>query len=69
MKRSFLLALALILAFGAISAILLYLTPGPHKPTDYLVIGAIATFLCMLMLFFILIKTMPGPGESKRTKE
>jgi hypothetical protein len=30
--------------------------PGPHKPMDYLVIGAVATLLCLLALFVVLIK-------------
>ena len=68
MNRALVLALALIVAFGAIAAILLVLTPGPHKTTDYLVIGAIGTFLCMLLLFFVLMKTIQKPDEYKRRK-
>jgi hypothetical protein len=31
--------------------------PGPHKSTDYLVIGCVATLLCLLLLFVVLINT------------
>jgi len=31
--------------------------PGPHGATDYLVIGAVATLLCLLLLFMVLINT------------
>ena len=34
-------------------AILLRVLPGPHKPTDYLVIGTLATFVCLLVVFLI----------------
>ena len=45
-------------------AVLLNVLPGPHKATDYLVIGAVATLLCLLLLFVILINTMKRPAES-----
>jgi len=48
---------ALLLAVFAVTVgILLQVLPGPHKPTDYLVIGAVATLLCILLLYFLLIK-------------
>jgi hypothetical protein len=31
--------------------------PGTHKSTDYLVIGCVATLLCLLLLFVVLINT------------
>jgi hypothetical protein len=48
-------AIALVLIFGVTVAVLVRVLPGPLRPTDYLVIGAVATFLCMLLLFFVLI--------------
>jgi multisubunit Na+/H+ antiporter MnhF subunit len=33
--------------------ILLRVLPGPHKSTDYLVIGTLATFVCLLVVFLI----------------
>ncbi len=35
----------LLVVFGVTVGILLQVLPGPHKPTDYLVIGAVATLL------------------------
>jgi hypothetical protein len=43
-----------IFVFGATVGLLLHFIPGPHKPTDFLVIGAIATFLCLLLIWFVL---------------
>jgi len=68
MKRHAILAVGLIFTFGAITAILMVVMPGPHKPTDYLVIGAIATFICLLLLFFLMMKTMQRPEDYKRRK-
>jgi quinol-cytochrome oxidoreductase complex cytochrome b subunit len=39
------------------------LMPGPLKSTDYLVIGAIATFVSMLVLFVILTQTVGKKGQ------
>jgi len=57
MNRTLTLAIGMILVFGVTVAVLLQLLPGPRKPTDYLVIGAIATFLCILLLFVVLMST------------
>jgi Na+/melibiose symporter-like transporter len=58
MKRNLLLAAGMVLVFAVTVGVLLNVMPGPHKPTDYLVIGAVATLLCLLLLFFVLTKTM-----------
>ncbi len=57
MNRTYWLAAATVLLFGLTVALLLYVIPGPRKSTDYLVIGAVATFVCLLLLFVILIST------------
>lgn len=57
MKRTVLLTAGLIAVFAVTVAVLLNVMPGPHKPTDYLVIGAVATLLCLLLLFIVLIKS------------
>jgi hypothetical protein len=44
------------------------LMPKPLKSTDYLVIGAIATFVSMLVLFFLLLQTT-GQKKPKRYPE
>lgn len=45
-------------------AIAFQLMPGPLKSTDYLVVGAIATFVSMLVLFVILTQTVGKKGET-----
>jgi len=62
MNRSVTLTLALIVVFVATAAILFQVLPGPHKPADYLVIGGVATLLCLVLLFVVLIA---APGRSK----
>jgi len=57
MNRNLSLAGATALVFVVTVALLLVLIPGPRKPTDYLVIGAIATFACLLLLFLVLVKS------------
>lgn len=64
MKRPLTLTLALILVFAATVAILSQVLPGPHKPGDYLVIGGVATLLCLALLFVVLI-TAPGRGKDR----
>jgi len=56
MNRTITLSALLLVVFAVTVAILLQVLPGPHKPTDYLVIGAVATLLCILLVFFLLIK-------------
>jgi Na+/melibiose symporter-like transporter len=57
MNRTVTLTLGMLLIFGVTVAVLLAVMPGPHKSTDYLVIGCVATLLCLLLLFVVLINT------------
>jgi hypothetical protein len=57
MNRNLTLTLGLLFVFIATVAILSVVLPGPHKPTDYLVIGGAATFLCLVLLFVALVTT------------
>jgi hypothetical protein len=50
------LALTILAVYAATVAILLRMMPGPHKAMDYLVIGAAATCVSMLILFLALVK-------------
>lgn len=59
MKRTLLLAAGMVLVFAVTVGVLLNVMPGPHKATDYLVIGAVATLLCLLLLFIVLTKAVP----------
>ena len=54
MNRKFLLGAGMVLIFGATIGILLNVMPSPHKSTDYLVMGTIATLLCLVLLFVVL---------------
>jgi Na+/melibiose symporter-like transporter len=65
MNRNFALALGMALVFAATVAILLVVMPGPHKSTDYLVIGCVATLLCLLLLFVVLINTAKRPDKTE----
>ncbi len=63
MNRALGLALGMLLIFAVSVSMLLYVMPAPHKPTDYLVTGAIGTLLCLVLLFVVLMKTASkGPG-------
>ena len=59
MNRNVALALGIAFVFAATVFVLSRLMPAPHKPTDYLVMGAAATVLCMVLLFVVLI-VVPG---------
>lgn len=59
MNRNVTLALGMVFVFAATIVILSRIMPPPHKPTDYLVMGAAATILCMILLFVVLI-VLPG---------
>ena len=56
MSRTLTLAALMVLLFAGTVAVLVNVMPGPHKSTDYLVIGAVATLLCLLALFVVLVK-------------
>ena len=56
MNRTVKISLLLLAVFAVTVGILLQVLPGPHERTDYLVIGGVATLLCILLLYFLLIK-------------
>ena len=64
MNRPVTLALAMIVVFVATAAVLSQILPGPHKPSDYLVIGGVSTLLCLVLLFVVLIAA-PGRGKDR----
>lgn len=70
--RIALLAAGLILLFAGTVAVLMRVMPGPHKETDYLVMGGMATLVTMLALFVILVTTLfrgPDTFFRKRKKD
>ena len=66
MNRTIALALGMLMIFGITVGVLLKVMPGPHKSTDYLVIGCVATLLCLLLLFVVLIN---APKRSNQKTE
>jgi hypothetical protein len=55
--RGALLSSGILLVFAVVVTVLLRVMPGPLRQMDYLVIGAVATFASMLLLFLILTTT------------
>lgn len=51
------IGLGLIFFFIALILILVRVMPGPLKPVDYMVIGSIATFLCLLAALAVFLIT------------
>jgi Na+/melibiose symporter-like transporter len=69
MNRTIGLALGMVMIFAVTVVVLLTVMPGPHKPTDYLVIGCVATLLCLLLLFVVLINTPKRPDPKPDVTE
>ena len=69
MNRALGLAFGMILIFAASVGVLLYVMPAPHKPTDYLVTGAIGTLLCLVLLFVVLMKGATKGPDKKSSPE
>lgn len=61
--RGLALAVIMISVFVIGIVVLIRLIPGPHKSSDYLIIGCLATLLCLFTLFLIFISTWAkGPN-------
>lgn len=69
MNRTLVLAIGMVLLFAATVGILLNVMPGPHKPTDYLVMGAAGTLLCLVLLFIVLFTSPEKPDKEKSDTE
>jgi hypothetical protein len=65
MSRTLSLTLGMVVVFALTVAVLLNVMPAPHKPTDYLVMGAVGTLLCLLLLFVVLISAATKPPARK----
>jgi hypothetical protein len=65
MNRTIALGAGMVMIFAATVGILLNVMPGPHKATDYLVIGAAGTLLCLILLFVVLFTTPAKPDKEK----
>jgi uncharacterized protein YhhL (DUF1145 family) len=69
MNRKLLLSLGMLLIYAVAVVVLLNVMPSPHKTTDYLVIGAVGTLLCLLLLFVVLMNTVRKPPGGKPDSE
>ncbi|MGH9660350.1 MAG: hypothetical protein ACRD96_17505 [Bryobacteraceae bacterium] len=58
----FLASVAAIL-FVVSALILTRVVPGPHSPTDYLIIGCLATLISLVVLFVLVITTWIKPAN------
>jgi hypothetical protein len=58
-------AAGIAIVFFVTILIALQFMPQPLKSTDYLVVGAIATFVSMLVLFFLLLQTTGQKGPKR----
>jgi Na+/melibiose symporter-like transporter len=69
MNRTTALAAGMAMLFAATVGILLNVMPGPHKATDYLVMGAAATLLCLVLLFVVLFTSPAKPDPANPDKD
>jgi Na+/melibiose symporter-like transporter len=69
MNRTIALTLGMLMIFAVTVTVLLAVMPGPHKSTDYLVIGCVATLLCLLLLFVVLLNTAKRAAGASRDHE
>jgi uncharacterized membrane protein len=67
MRRNGILILGLIVMFAVVVALMLRLLPGPHRPSDYMVIGTFATLACIALVFVVLVRKEKRP-QRKRPK-
>lgn len=61
-NRFLLLAAAIVVIFVATVAVLLRVIPEPHSKLDHLVIGAVATFLSMILLWVAMLQESKRPA-------
>ena len=70
--RILMVTIGIAIVFFAVAAIMLKVLPAPHSSTDYLVIGASATMVSMVVLFVVLITGFvknPDVFYKKRAKD
>jgi uncharacterized membrane protein len=68
MSRPVSLTLGLLMVFAVTILILTRILPGPHRPTDYLVMGGVATMLCLVLLFLLLAVLPRRPAAPRKDK-
>lgn len=55
------LIVGLMVAFAITVLILNQIMPGPHRPTDYLVMGTMGTLVCLIGVFLF---TLTSSGDT-----
>lgn len=65
-KRPLVLVAGILLMFAASIALLLKIIPSPHRQTDYLIIGTLATLITLVILFAVLVGISPGTFYRRR---
>jgi len=63
MAKTRILGLAVMAIFVVVTIILLKLMPGPHKDSDYLVIGSISTLVSLAAVFLLVVTTTSKSGK------
>ncbi|MCC7234216.1 MAG: hypothetical protein IT163_02875 [Bryobacterales bacterium] len=58
MRKALPLGAGMLIVFITAVAILMRVIPGPRKETDYLVIGTLATFAALMLLFVVLVTSI-----------
>ena len=71
MNRKLPLAAGLLMVFVVTVLILLRFMPARHQAADYLVIGTLATLVCILLAFLVVLLVNPKRSEMfyKRKKK
>ena len=63
MLRNILLGLGAVCIFVVVAFVMLQFMPAPLKPSDYVVVGSVATLVALLVLFVVLISTSMKTSE------
>jgi len=63
------LAITTILVFAAVIFVFDQLLPGPRRPTDYLVIGTLATFAALGVVFVVVFFDIATPDKKKQEEQ
>ena len=63
------LGCGLAVMFAITVAVLMRVLPGPHGPTDYLVIGSVATLACISVLFVVYLVSGQGGLFYRRRRD
>ena len=61
--RILVVLLGMAAVFAAVATIMLRVIPEPHRETDYLVAGTVATFASLLTLFLVALKRWIKRGD------